>query len=252
MVPSPDRLGRSSDDAGHKSLAVASEVLAVHASTRLTLCCVLFYLGYSAVDFFIGVSTVNLAMYRGAAQLEDDPLYLPAGQMGYGWWDDAWKETKRVAKKVQSSDAVRGLEKRAVAAGAKALRGAVEGATDGLADTALTAIGAPELVPAADALIDRGAKALQRKGTEYLDQKIDASGRGVRYMAPAGWRFTPQRKRNTGWPWAPAQWRGPHARSRPLSVRARFKAQRQRHVRPRGDARSGPRQRSRRVRVGLR
>ena len=125
-------------------------------------------------------------MYRGAAQLEDDPLYLPAGQMGYGWWDDAWKETKRVAKQVQSSDAVRGLEKRAVAAGAKALRGAVEGATDGLADTALTAIGAPELVPAADALIDRGAKALQRKGTEYLDQQIDASGRGVRYMAPSG------------------------------------------------------------------
>ena len=125
-------------------------------------------------------------MYRGAAQLEDDPLYLPAGQMGYGWWDDAWKETKRVAKKVQSSDAVRGLEKRAVAAGAQALRGAVAGATDGLADTALTAIGAPELVPAADALIDRGAKALQRKGTEYLDQQIDASGRGVRYMAPAG------------------------------------------------------------------
>ena len=148
------------------------------------MCC--FYLGYLAVDFFIGVSIVNLAMYRGAAQLEDDPLYLPAGQMGYGWWDDAWKETKRVAKKVQSSDAVRGLEKRAVAAGAKALRGAVEGATDGLADTALTAIGAPELAPAADALIDRGAKALQRKGTEYLDQKIDASGRGVRYMAPSG------------------------------------------------------------------
>ena len=62
-------------------------------------------------------------MYRGAAQLEDDPLYLPAGQMGYGWWDDAWKETKRVAKKVQSNDVVRGLEKRAVATGAKALRG---------------------------------------------------------------------------------------------------------------------------------
>jgi|EP01046_Picozoa_sp_COSAG06_P028649 hypothetical protein len=125
-------------------------------------------------------------MYRSAAHLEDDPLYLPAGQMGYGWWDDAFKETKRVAKKVQSSDAVRALEKRAVAAGAKAVRGAVEGATDGLATSALSAIGAPELAPAADALIDRGAKALQRKGTEYLDQQIDASGRGVRYMAPSG------------------------------------------------------------------
>jgi hypothetical protein len=125
-------------------------------------------------------------MYRSAAHLEDDPLYLPAGQMGYGWWDDAFKETKRVARKVQSSDAVRALEKRAVAAGAKAVRGAVEGATDGLATSALSAIGAPELAPAADALIDRGAKALQRKGTAYLDQKIDASGRGVRYMAPSG------------------------------------------------------------------
>ena len=60
-----------------------------------------------------------------------------------------------------------------------------QGATDGLADTALTAIGTPELVPAADALIDRGAKALQRRGTEYLSQQIDASGRGVRYMAPS-------------------------------------------------------------------
>jgi hypothetical protein len=125
-------------------------------------------------------------MYRSAAHLKDDPLYLPAGQMGYGWWDDAFKETKRVARKVQSSDAVRALEKRAVAAGAKAVRGAVEGATDGLATSALSAIGAPELAPAADALIDRGAKALQRKGTAYLDQKIDASGRGVRYMAPSG------------------------------------------------------------------
>ena len=146
----------------------------------------LFYLGYSADRFFFRVKTETHTMYRGAAQLEDDPLYLPAGQMGYGWWDDAWKETKRVAKKVQSSDAVRGLEKRAVATGASALRKGLEGATDGLADTALTAIGAPELVPAADALIDRGAKALQRRGTEYLDQKIDASGRGVRHMAPAG------------------------------------------------------------------
>ena len=125
-------------------------------------------------------------MYRSAAHLKDDPLYLPAGQMGYGWWDDAFKETKRVARKVQSSDAVRALEKRAAAAGAKVVRGAVEGATDGLATSALSAIGAPELAPAADALIDRGAKALQRKGTAYLDQKIDASGRGVRYMAPSG------------------------------------------------------------------
>jgi len=125
-------------------------------------------------------------MYRSAAQLDDDPLYHSAGQMGFGWWDDAWSGTKAAAKKVQSSAAVRGLEKRAVATGSKALRGVVEGATDGLATSALSAIGAPELAPAADALIDRGTKALQRKGTAYLDQKIDASGSGVRYMSPAG------------------------------------------------------------------
>ena len=125
-------------------------------------------------------------MYRSAAQLDDDEFYHPAGQMGFGWWDDAWSGTKAAAKKVQASAAVRGVEKRAVAAGSKALRGAVEGATDGLATSALSAIGAPELAPAADALIDRGAKALQRKGTAYLDQKIDASGSGVRYMSPAG------------------------------------------------------------------
>ena len=57
------------------------------------------------------------------------------------------------------------------------------GATDGVADSALTALGAPEFAPLADKLIDRGAKALEKKGVDYLDQKIDQSGKGVRYMA---------------------------------------------------------------------
>eukprot|EP01046_Picozoa_sp_COSAG06_P007452 COSAG06_NODE_364_length_16784_cov_21.917231_11_plen_93_part_00 len=47
------------------------------------------------------------------------------------------KETKRVAKRVQKSKVVRGLEKRAVRAGADVLRGAATAATDGLADSAL-------------------------------------------------------------------------------------------------------------------
>ena len=65
-----------------------------------------------------------------------------------------------------------------------------ETAVSGAADSALTAIGAPELAPMADSLIDRGASYLEKKGTEYLDQKIDASGRGyggrVKFMSPAG------------------------------------------------------------------
>ena len=130
------------------------------------------------------------SLYREAALMDDDDdIYRPAGMGGEGWWDDAQKEVKRVAKKVQKSSAVRGLEKRAVKAGADVLRGAATAATDGLADSALTSLGAPEFAPLADQLINKGAKALEKKGTDYLDQKIDASGRGyggVRYMSPAG------------------------------------------------------------------
>ena len=38
-------------------------------------------------------------------------------------------------------------------------------------------------------LVDKGASYLEKKGVDYLDQQIDASGRGyggVRYMSPAG------------------------------------------------------------------
>ena len=81
---------------------------------------------------------------------------------------------------------VRGLEKKAVNYGAKALRGATEGALDGLGDTVAASIGIPEVAPALDGFIDRGATALQKRGIAYLDDKIDASGRGVRYMAAGG------------------------------------------------------------------
>ena len=93
-------------------------------------------------------------MYRPAAHIQDDELYLPAGQLGMGWWGDAWDEVKSVAKKVQANPVVRGLEKKAVDYGSKALRGAAESAVDGLADSALSAVGAPELAPMADKLID--------------------------------------------------------------------------------------------------
>ena len=109
-------------------------------------------------------------MYRPAAKIDDDELFLPAGQLGMGWWGDAWDEVKSVAKKVQANPIVRGLEKKAVDYGNKALRGAAEGAVDGLADSALTAVGAPELAPMADKLIDKGASYLQKKGSDYLKQ----------------------------------------------------------------------------------
>ena len=49
-------------------------------------------------------------MYRPAAHIQDDELYLPAGQLGMGWWGDAWDEVKSVAKKVQANPDVRGLD----------------------------------------------------------------------------------------------------------------------------------------------
>ena len=136
------------------------------------------------------IMTCGEGLYREAALMDDDDeIYRPAGMGGEGWWSDAQKEVKRVAKKVQKSSAVRGLEKRAVKAGADVLRGAATAATDGLADSALTSLGVPEFAPLADQLISKGAKSLEKKGVDYLDQKIDASGRGyggVRYMSPAG------------------------------------------------------------------
>ena len=111
-------------------------------------------------------------------------IYREAGDMyGDGLWDDIKSGARRAFKAVQSSDTVRNLEKGLVQKGADVLRKGAEAVTDGLADTALTALGMPELAPAADALIDKGAKSLEDKATKYLDQKIDQSGKGVRYMA---------------------------------------------------------------------
>ena len=126
-------------------------------------------------------------LYREAALMDDDDdLYRPAGLGGDGWWDDRYEDVKRTAKKVQKSSAVRGLEKRAVKVGADVLRTAGEAAVSGAADSALLSPGAPEFAPLAGKLIDRGSKALEKKGVAYLDQKIDASGSGVRYMSSGG------------------------------------------------------------------
>ena len=113
-----------------------------------------------------------------------DSMYRTAGDMyGDGWWSDAKSAFHHGVSAIQHSDTVRAAEKALVKKGATALRGMAESATDGLADSALTALGAPELAPIADKMIDSGAKRLQKRGVDYLDQKIDQSGRGVRYMA---------------------------------------------------------------------
>ena len=125
-------------------------------------------------------------IYRPAAVLDQDEIFLPAGQIGDGWWSDIKDGVKNVAKKIQSSSVVRGLEKKAVDYGTKALRDVAEPALDGLADAAVTAIGAPELAPGIDMAIHRGASYLQKKGADYLDNKIDQSGKGMRYMLPSG------------------------------------------------------------------
>lgn len=128
-------------------------------------------------------TTFNVCVVSKQHQMYDS-LYQPTGGMyGDGWYDDAKASVKRAAKAVQSSSAVRDVEKGLVKRGSDVLRGAAEAATDGVADSALTALGAPEFAPLADKLIDRGAKALEKKGVDYLDQKIDQSGKGVRYMA---------------------------------------------------------------------
>jgi hypothetical protein len=115
--------------------------------------------------------------------LEDIRLFVEPGHFG---GDGLWSDLGSEVKKAQKSSIVRGLEKKAVNYGAKALRGATEGALDGIGDTVATAIGIPEVAPALDGMIDKGASALQKRGIAYLDDKIDQSGNGIRYMASGG------------------------------------------------------------------
>ena len=61
-----------------------------------------------------------------------------------------------------------------------------EAAADGIGDTAATFLGVPEVSVPLDAAIDRGLSSIQKAGTKYLDDRIDASGSGVRHMAPSG------------------------------------------------------------------
>ena len=116
-------------------------------------------------------------------ELKDVRLFVEAGNFGgSGFFSSLGDEVR----KIQKNPIARKLEKKAVNYGAKALRGAAEGALDGLGDTVATAVGIPEVAPALDSMIDKGASALQKRGIAYLDDKIDQSGNGVRYMAASG------------------------------------------------------------------
>ena len=120
-------------------------------------------------------------------QLKSIRLFVEPGHFGgEGFFSNLADEAKRAVKTVQSNPLVRQAEKKAVSYGAKTLRGAAEGLADGVGDTVATAIGIPEVAPALDAAIDRGASALQKRGIAYLDDKIDQSGKGMRYMASGG------------------------------------------------------------------
>ena len=101
-------------------------------------------------------------------------FYREAGDMyGDGLWDDVTKFGRRAFKAVQSNPTVRSLEKQAVQKGATALRGLADGA-------------ASELGPVGAMVADTALSKLEKKGVDYLDQKIDQSGKGVRYMGAAG------------------------------------------------------------------
>ena len=132
-----------------------------------------------AVHSQMGGRGIGVAPGELAAIYDDVDIFVqPGAHGGRGWFSTLGDAVSKGVKQLQKSSAVRGLEKKAVSYGAKALRGAAEGALDGLADTVATAVGAPEASPFVDKLIDRGLGSLQKRGEAYLDEQIDASGRG--------------------------------------------------------------------------
>jgi hypothetical protein len=132
-----------------------------------------------AVHSQMGGNGLGVAPGELPAIYDDVDIYVqPGAHGGRGFFSTLGDAVSKGVKKLQSSSAVRGLEKKAVGYGAKALRTAAEGALDGVADSVATAVGAPEASPFIDKLIDRGMGSLQKRGEAYLDEQIDASGRG--------------------------------------------------------------------------
>ena len=132
-----------------------------------------------AVHSQMGGNGLGVALGELPAIYDDVDIYVqPGAHGGRGFFSTLGDAVSKGVKKLQSSSAVRDLEKRGVAYGAKALRTATEGALDGVADSVATAVGVPEASPFIDKLIDRGMGSLQKRGEAIIDEQIDASGRG--------------------------------------------------------------------------
>ena len=124
-----------------------------------------------AVHSSIGGKGLGVAPGELHDALSHVDIFVQPGHGGKGWWSTLADTVEKGAKELQSSELVRGLEKRAVGAaqkyGTKALQG--------LADSALAETGAGELLaPMANRAIASGTKRLEN----WADDQIDASGRG--------------------------------------------------------------------------
>jgi len=95
----------------------------------------------------------------------------PQGSTSQTWWGAATS----AFRVVQSDEAIRATEKQAVKTVADAARSAAETATEGAVDSALAALGHPELAPAADRLVDANANAIEDEVVAYVDELIDAT-----------------------------------------------------------------------------
>ena len=100
-------------------------------------------------------------------------------QKGAGIFGDIGNWFKKAARTVQSIPAVRDVEHGLVKVGSKLVRGALEPAVDAVADGAVSLVGMPELAPAIDAGIHKGASYLQDQASNWVNNKIDQSGQGM-------------------------------------------------------------------------
>ena len=92
-----------------------------------------------------------------------------AAQTGCGWFGDTMHT-------IQSNPWVRGAEKAGVHALATGARGVLEGVADVGADGLLAETPLAAAIPYVDKAIDSGAKALQKRATDWADRAIDQSG----------------------------------------------------------------------------
>ena len=117
---------------------------------------------------------------------DDVTQYMEGGS----FWDSLKADFQTVghgiasaAKAVQNNPVVRDVEKGVVKVGASALRDVAEPVIDTVADGAVSLVGMPELAPAIDAGVHRGANWLQNKAVHGVDHAIDSSAGGGYWAA---------------------------------------------------------------------